>query len=385
MKGLDVLRTLLIYLAIITGFLNLFLQVPLTPVYARGLTTDLLLVAFAVSAYSIANLVGNLFSGLVVDRFNQVTVLVGGLLLGAVALLACGSVSTIQALVPLLMLNGLAISVVTPAAYTLLSQHLSDDERGAGMARSGVTIGLAAMIGPPVAGMLADRWGEPGAYRAIAGFLALMAVVLAVTLKRTARDETREVGLKDLWGILGDRALFLAFIGAFTLMFVNGGLVFALPSYVKGLGHSGAMVGALFSTFALSAIAVFVTPLGNLAKEVGPARALGAGALILALGCASLAIPMPLPGMIAAMAVYGIGFGLVFPASLAALVANAPEHARGSAFGIFYAIFSLGAIAGPFALSQAANLNLSPFLMAAALPIGFSLGLALWGRQSAAL
>lgn len=375
------MRIFLIYLAIITGFLNLFLQVPLTPVYARSLTTDLLLVAFAVSAYSIANLVGNLFSGLVVDRFNKVTVLVGGLLLGALAMWGCGSVSTIQALVPLLMLNGVAISVVTPAAYTLLSQHLSDDDRGPGMARSGVTIGLAAMMGPPVAGLLADRLGEPGAYRSIGTFLAVMAVLMAVSLKRSANDEVTDVGLSDLWGILGDRKLFLAWVGAFTLMFVNGGLVFALPSYVKGMGHSAAMVGALFSTFAVSAILVFVTPLGNLARRVGPARALAAGAVLLAVGCGALALLRPLPALMAAMAVYGVGFGLVFPAALAALVANAPEHARGSAFGIFYAIFSLGAIAGPFALSQAGLLHVSPFLLAAALPIVFSVVLTIWGRK----
>lgn len=380
-KGTDVVRTFLIFLAIITGFLNLFLQVPLTPVYARSLTTDILLVAFAVSAYSIANLVGNLFAGLVVDRFNQVTVLVGGLILAAAAMVGCGSVSSIQALIPFLMLNGLAISVVTPAAYTLLSQHLSDDERGAGMARSGVTIGLAAMMGPPIAGLLADRLGDPGAYRAIGAFLATMAVVMALFLKRTAQDRSSDVGLSDIWGILGDRRLVLAWVGAFTLMFVNGGLVFALPSYVKGMGHSAAMVGALFSTFALSAIAVFVTPLGNLAKRVGPARALAAGAVLMAVGCGALAVFKPLPALIAVMAVYGVGFGLVFPAALAALVENAPAHARGSAFGVFYAIFSLGGIAAPFALSQAGNLHVSPFLMAAALPVVFSIGLTLCGRR----
>ncbi len=375
------MRTFLIYLAIITGFLNLFLQVPLTPVYARGLTTDLLLVALAVSAYSIANLVGNLFSGLVVDRFNKVTVLVGGLLLGALAMWGSGSVSTIQGLIPFLMLNGLAISVVTPAAYTLLSRHLSDEERGPGMARSGVTIGLAAMMGPPIAGLMADRLGEPGAYRAIGAFLAVMAVVMAVSLKRPEQDENADVGLSDLWAILGDRKLFLAWVGAFTLMFVNGGLVFALPSYVKGMGYSAAMVGALFSTFAISAIAVFVTPLGNLAKRVGPARALAAGAALMAVGCGALSLLHPLPALIAAMAVYGVGFGLVFPAALAALVTNAPEHARGSAFGIFYAIFSLGAIAGPFALSQAGPLHVSPFILAAALPVLFSLILTVLGRR----
>lgn len=375
-----------IYLAIVASFLNLFLQVALTPVFARSLSTDLGLVALAVSAYSIANLVGNLFSGLVVDRFNKATVLVSGILLGAGALALCGTATQTGTLVALLMLNGLAFSVVTPAAYALLSRRLSDEQRDQGMARSGVTIGLSAMIGPPVAGGLADLLGHAGAYGAIGGFLAILGLVLAFGLRGAASgDAEGEVGIEDLLAILGDRRLFGAYLGAFLLMYMNGALVFALPPHVKALGYKGATSGALFSTFAVMAIVVFVSPLGNLARRLGAMRAMATGSLLLGLGCGLLAFVDRLPLMISAMAVYGVGFGLVFPAALAALVAAAPEGKRGSAFGVFYAVFSLGSIAGPFALSRAAIFGLSPFLLAPLLPAIAALGLWWWGSRRASV
>lgn len=368
------------------SFLNLFLQVSLTPVFARSLTDDLGMVALAVSAYSIANLVGNLFSGLVVDRYNKATVLVAGILLGAGALALCGTTAQIPMLVGLLMLNGLAFSVVAPAAYALLSLALPDERRGQGMAQSGVTIGASAMIGPPVAGGLADVLGHAGAYGAIGGFLGLLGIVLAFGLRKAPSGEAEaDVGLKDLVALLGDRRLFIAYLGAFLLMYMNGGLVFALPPHVKALGFKGAMTGALFSTFAVTAIGVFVSPLGNLARKLGAPRAMAAGALLLGGGCSLLAFVDRLPLMIAAMAVYGVGFGLVFPAALAALVGAAPEGKRGSAFGVFYAVFSLGSIAGPFALSRAASLDLSPFLLAPALPLIAAVGLWWWGARAGRL
>ena len=86
------IRVALIYLAILTGFLNLFLQVPLTPVHARQLTPDLGWVALAVSAYSVTNLAGNLLAGFLIDRIPKGVAIAGGLALGALGLaLASGA------------------------------------------------------------------------------------------------------------------------------------------------------------------------------------------------------------------------------------------------------------------------------------------------------
>ncbi len=377
----NVIRVALIYLAILAGFLNLFLQLPLTPVYARQLTSDLGWVAFAVAAYSVTNLAGNLFAGFLVDRAPKGLVIALGLALGALALAWASATTTVQGLIAALMLNGAALSVVTPAAFALLSQSLAENSKAAGMARSGATIGLAAMIGPPVGGLLADRLGYPNAYLSIGAFLMAVAIVCLVTLRRSSPVPPESLGWTDFWALLVEKRLLMAYLGAFTLMFANGSLVFALPPFIKELGLPGVMLGGLFSSFAMSAMVVFLSPLGTLPRRWGAAWSLTVGALLLAVGVGAIASLTALPALFGAMIVYGLGFGLVFPSAIAALVAHVPEGKRGTGFGIFYAVFSLGAIAGPMVLSHARDLGISPFHLAATVPAMLALGLLL-RRQS---
>ena len=48
------------------------------------------------------------------------------------------------------------------------------------------------------------------------------------------------------------------------------------------------------------------------------------------------------------MMIYGIGFAILFPSINALLVENTTDDNRGKAFGLFYAFFSLGVVAGSF-------------------------------------
>jgi len=99
-----------------------------------------------------------------------------------------------------------------------------------------------------------------------------------------------------------------------------------------------------FGTFALVAVVIMLSPLTHLSDRYGRRTPLATGLafvagglLVLAAGAGAAA-----PGM----AVFGFGFGLLFP-SATALVAEATERTeRGTAFGIFYALYSLGAVAG---------------------------------------
>ena len=244
----------------------------------------------------------------------------------------------------------------------------------------GAAIGLAAMIGPPVGGLLADRLGYAPAYLAIGAFLGSVALLSLVALRKTSPVPPNPTGWADFWALVTDRNLRLPYLGAFTLMFANASLIFALPPYIKDLGLPSVLLGALFSTFALSAMAIFLSPLGTLPKRWGAARTLAIGAAFLAGGIAAIASLTALPALFGSLVVYGLGFGLVFPSAVTALVAHVPEGKRGTGFGIFYAIFSLGAVVGPVVLARAPELGIAPFHLAALVPAGLALGVWLRAR-----
>ena len=70
------------------------------------------------------------------------------------------------------------------------------------------------------------------------------------------------------------------------------------------------------------------------------------------------------------MAVFGLGYGIVFPAAAALVIGAAGADRRGMAFGIFYAVYSLGVVVGASGSGVLADLDDGfvglPFLAAAA-------------------
>ena len=73
------------------------------------------------------------------------------------------------------------------------------------------------------------------------------------------------------------------------------------------------------------------------------------------------------------MAVFGLGYGLVFPAATALVIGATGADRRGMAFGIFYAVYSLGVVVGASGSGRLAELEVDlaglPFLAAAAVVI----------------
>ena len=98
------------------------------------------------------------------------------------------------------------------------------------------------------------------------------------------------------------------------------------------------------------------------------------GFALLTLGLSSLLSATGLPSasnVYGGMALFGLGFGILFPA-VTALVADATRpHERGAAYGIFYAAYSMGVAAGGIGSGQLARAfgaeSPAPFLVFGAL------------------
>jgi MFS family permease len=101
----------------------------------------------------------------------------------------------------------------------------------------------------------------------------------------------------------------------------------------------------------------------------------GAGLLLLAFASS-------LEFMLGAMTLYGLGFGLIFPA-VNALVADASMPGeRGTAFGLFYAFYSAGVVAGAgLAGFLAESSTLGPAFIAGMVGLGMAVVVGLGGRQ----
>lgn len=329
--------------------------------------------AYAASAYSAANLVGNILLGAASDRLGPFRVAGASLLLlGATTLLHLEAWSALS-LVLVRALHGFFASAVTPTSLSAAVEGSEAGRRGRIMARLGMVIALASVVASPVAGRMVDALEVVAALRVQALFLVgvgALGLWAGSASKPVLQAAGGELAAEDDEGrrtALDPRVTAFACAVGFAVMFGQNVLFYALPLKATAAGLGPAAVGGLFGLFALGSVVAFSPPFSKFADRYGRLRPIAAGSLVSAAGMFLLGVGVQrvwLPLMAASLAVYGFGFGLVFPAVSAAAADGSSAGRRGTAFGLLTAAFSVGAIVGPL-LGQAFDPHVSPFTLAA--------------------
>lgn len=372
---------------VLVGFFDNFSQFPIVAPYARALGATPSLIGLTVAVYSLTNLLGNLGAGFMLDRLGRKRLLVAGLGWAGLAVLAYAAAQTPAQLVAVRAFHGLAAAVLAPAAFTLLGDLLPAKQRGRAMGLNGALIALAAMVAPAFSGVMRDRFGFEGVFLAVGSILLATCVVAHFLIADTYRPAPSERASAGVYLALFRRpGLSLAFLAAAALTFGLGTLVTHLPIHLSDLGHGGTQTGLAFSSFALVAMFVMAAPMALPGGAWGRLGPLGWGLLAIGTALALLPLRAEMAALAVLMALYGLGFGLVFPAANA-LVADCTEpRERGTAFGLFYAFYSVGVIVGAMSAGFLAGVagGPSPFHAAAvvALPAG---GVLLYARSRLAL
>ncbi|WP_338021897.1 MFS transporter [Amphibacillus cookii] len=233
------------------------------------------------------------------------------------------------------------------STFTLIGDHTKANKAGKAMAFSGATIGLSALIGPAFGGAMAARAQIETVFMIVAGLFALTGVLSIWFVSESYKKSERgQVQLKDLSRLLRNRPLIQASIAAFSLMMSNGTLSFPLPLHLESVGFTTSITGGLMSLFAGVALIIFLTPLNKIYNKHDPMSLVTTGLLFITIALLFLSQVATLTYLGLAMVIYGIGFAFVFPSMNQLVTLISTQKERGKAYGIFYAPFSLGAVAG---------------------------------------
>ena len=375
------------FFVIMVSFLDTMAQLPVLPSFVRSLGAGARMVGVVLAAYSIANMAGNVGAGLVIDRFGRKAGIVLGMVVagGAVALYA--TVSSPQQLLGLRILHGLGGAILIPAAFAFSGDAANPASAGRAMGRAGAAVALAAMIGPAAGGIFQATYGARPLFLAIAVLLAATAALVIVFLPESFREARPDTGtrlrVQRLGPVLRDPQLHVVFIAIFFVQMAMGTLSFTLPLAVEAAGFSAARSGMLLSIFSLVAIALFVAPTAGISDRYGRPLIIRLGMLFLMVAMGLLSLGVGIPLMSLAMVVYGIGYGLAFPAMCATVVDRTDKTNRGTGFGVFYAVFSLGVAAGPVVSGALVEAGISPTLVTAGVLGAAQLVLLVAGRRPA--
>jgi len=361
------------------GFLDTHLLIPIIALYAAVLGAGVGTVGLIVGLYSITNTFANFVGGRLVDRFSYKAPLISGLIGDAVAMFAYAFCRLPWHLALVRAFHGSSGGLVGPSTMSVMAKQASFSNRGRTMGFYGMAIATATLLGYGGGGIIASRLGYQYVFY-IGGLLLVIAIVLAWLMPK-------EVGIKAegaSWGkdfrkvteLLIRKDLSLSYWAIFAQYFAFGGIVVLLPLYVAALGMTAFHVGMLLAAFSLMFILVQV-PGGLLSDRIGRSTPTVAG-----LGLAFVSVLLlPLTetfGLIALfMALYGVGYGLLFPSVSALLADRTQPEEYGRATGIFHALITVGVAVGAPLMGWAAGfvgikagLSLSSIALFIALTLG---------------
>lgn len=372
----------LLYLVIIVSFLDTFIQLPIITPFAIDLGASHVLTGAIVAIYSLANMVGNIIGGHWIDQFGRKRILLIGMISVLISLLFYPFVQEGWHLLLVRFVHGLAGGLLIPSAFAYIGDHTIRGHRGKSMAFTGASIGTSAILGPALGGAIAANSRIEYVFILVAILFFFTIILVIKWLPESFKTSDRgRFSAKSFIPLLKNVGIIQASLAAFALMVSNGTLAFALPLKVEELGLTSTTTGTLLSTFGVMALVVFLTPINQVFDRFKPIPLITIGLSCIGLALFILHFIQSVNVGYLAMIIYGFGFAFIFP-SMNQMVADTTEQEdRGKAYGIFYAFFSLGVVAGSSMSGFVSEYYQTPFIVSACVMLTCGFVLVLLNRR----
>jgi len=361
-------------------FAQAFMVAPLIPRLAQVFGTDTGSVGLAVPAYLLPYGLATLVWGPLSDRFGRRVVIVTSLGLFAVLTAATAAASTADAFLLLRLATGVGVSGIVPIALALIGDLVVFERRGHalgwlfGAMAGGIAVGsTVGVLAEPVIG-----WS--GLFLTVAAFGAVVAVACVALdavprLPVSASPPSLRAVSRGYRSLLSLRRARRTYGYVLLNAVLHGGVFTWLGLYLQhrfGLGAVGiglALLGYGVPGFLLGPL------IGRLADRHGRARLIPFGVAVGAAAALTLAFPVPLIAVVAAVTVLSLGYDLTQPL-LGGIVTDLPGN-RGQAMGfnvfMLFTGFGLGSLLFQTALAAGFTVALGVFgagaLAAAALAV----------------
>ncbi len=336
-----------LYFVVFVSFLDTHAQMPILASYSSELGATPFVIGLIVGIYSFTSIIGNGVSGVVIDRSGWRLPLVVGLLFASISLFGYALAPDTSTLLAVRAVHGIAGGLLIPATLMAISSICDPEELRGRMARYGVVIGTAAFLGPMFAGMFASAEGFRSTYLVLATLMMICFVIVLISLRLIPCDK----GIKKVAStpLRFTPFLIISFLAAFATMGATGTLVSHVPVHGASIGLDSARIGMAFGSFALLAIITQMAWPRLIAKRVTPIYGCITGIIFMAMALATVPFTSSSITLVLCMALFGTGFGTVFP-NMLMLVHSGEVGNRGRMMAVFFVFYSLGvAIVPPVA------------------------------------
>jgi MFS family permease len=218
------------------------------------------------------------------------------------------------------------------------------------MSYYGIAIAAATLIGHGAGGALVTHVGYNFLFYFGAGLLCT-GVVLAFLLPAGSTDTNNNISkpmrahCKDLVSLFSRGDLSVSYLAIFAQFFSFGGVVALLPLHVTSLGMEAVHVGMLLIIFSIMFIIVQF-PAGNISDKKGRLKPTASGLILIFIALVLIPFSNSFATLAIALAIYGTGYGILFPAISALLLDEATDEEYGKVTGLFHALITAGVAVG---------------------------------------
>jgi len=376
---LDILRFPEIRAAIIGTFvimLGFGILFPILPLYARSFGVGYGAVGVLAASFAFTRLVFDLVAGGMVDRYGERGIATAGAIVVGVSSALAAVAPNFPLLVVFRGAGGAGSSLFFAALLSYMLGSVPKELIGRVLGVYYGTFNLGFIVGPPLGGFLAPRFGLASPLWVYAASCLIAAVLYhryLHDLDRSGDPRRRRGGLRRLrWDRPFVTVLVANLAEAWVIAAVYSTLIPLFGKDVVGLTAVGISVG-----IALASLTEFAAlyPAGVAADRVGRKRVLIPSFVLLVASLVTFGLATPEWAFMVALALLGVisGVGGVAPAAM--LSDLSPPEAPGTSVGVFRFVGDLGFVLGPLVAGAVADaVGLGPAFALSAVPVVIALG-----------
>jgi predicted MFS family arabinose efflux permease len=333
-----------------SGF-HIFL--PTLPIYVLnqgGTSTDVGLLS---AIFVFCAILIRFFTDYGIKKWGKKYYLYIGCIFCFVAALSYILATSVPRLLSLRVVHGLGFGIATTLYATIITDLIPKSRRGEGIGYFGLGTTLAMAIAPGLGVWIVDNFSFNSLFMA-ATFSQVLALgclsLCSIPDDRSVHTEKQEK--TSILDKLVDRSLlYQAFLSLLFGVCIGGILNFiALLAKEAHIANSG-------SFFLMCTVCIFLSRLvtGRIFDKKGPAWVILPGTIVFLLGFVVLAQSKSMTSFLIASALYGFGYGTIFPAVQTWMFNLVPPDKRSAASATFYNMIDIGNGVGSVALGMLAG------------------------------
>ncbi|PDM25945.1 hypothetical protein CP083_06445 [Candidatus Bathyarchaeota archaeon B24-2] len=351
------------------------------PLFLQSLGATVMEVGLILTASGLVSTMMMVPSGFLADRYGKKTIIVLSLILSASTFL-CSIVRSWVEIIPIAVLFTTASAIFIPARTAVIADQTDHKNRAMVYGLMNVSWPVGGIIGPILAGFLADRYGWNEVFYFVTAF-SIASLFPAFKLKEPKTPSIEgEAERITTYGVSSREVnRVIAVHTAITLLngIARGVISPIVPFYLTDKLQLNKTELGLFLSLSYGISVIVTQPLsGLLANRVGSKELLILGSL---LSPVAMAVFPLFDGFLPLFVVYMLQFAfwsVSWPTSITLLVGAVPPSKRGFASAVRTTGFRLGFYAGPMigaylweSVSPASPFYGAAFFLALAVPFTF--------------